>query len=96
LGLGTGDFALWLATTTVVVASINKCGVVTNHVVDICLRVGGFLELSVSKDNDLTYDFKCGCHFLKTILTSKSIKKLLKVIFYILLDLKSLPILAKM
>jgi hypothetical protein len=72
---------------------------VTDHVVDICLRVGGFLELSVSKDDDLTYDFKCGRHFLKTILTSKSLKNIYKVIkniFYILLDLISLPILAKL
>jgi hypothetical protein len=37
-------------------------------------EVGGFLELSVSKDDDLTYDFKCGHYFLKTILTSKSLK----------------------
>jgi hypothetical protein len=41
--------------------------VVTDHVVDICSRVGGFLEMSVSKDDDLTYDFKCRRHFLKTI-----------------------------
>jgi hypothetical protein len=27
---------------------------VTNHVMDICSRVGGFLELNVSKDDDLT------------------------------------------
>jgi hypothetical protein len=62
-------------------ASINKSAVVTDHVVtdhvvDINSRVGGFLELSVSKDDDLTYDFKCRLHFLKTILTSKSLKKL--------------------
>jgi hypothetical protein len=103
LGLGTVDFALRLATTNLVAASLDKSGVVTDHVVsfqvmDICLRVGGFLELSVSKD-DLIYDFKCGLHFLKTISISKSLKKLLKVMlntFYILLDLKSLPILAKM
>jgi hypothetical protein len=81
LGLGTGDFALWLDATTVVVASLNKSGVVTDqvvtdHMVDICWRVGGFLELSVSKDDDLTYDFKCGHHFLKTALTSKSLNKL--------------------
>jgi hypothetical protein len=68
--LGTGDFALWLDATNVVVASLNKSvvvivQVVTDHVVDMCSRVGGFLKLSVSKDNDLTYDFKCGCHFLK-------------------------------
>jgi hypothetical protein len=58
LGLGTGYFALWLAATTVVVASLNKVRVftdhvVTNHVVDICSRVGGFLELSISKDDGL-------------------------------------------
>jgi hypothetical protein len=81
LELGTVDFALRLDTTNVVVASLNKSGVVTDHVVsyqvvDICLRVGGFLELSVSKDDDLTYDFKCGLHFLKTISISKSLKKL--------------------
>jgi hypothetical protein len=58
---------LWLAATTVVAASLNKSGVVTDHVVDIYSRVRGFLELSVSKDDDLTYDFKCGHHFLKTI-----------------------------
>jgi hypothetical protein len=68
LGLGTYDFALWLDATTVVAASLNKSAVVTDqvvtdHVVDICSRVGGFLELSVSKDDDLTYDFKCGHHF---------------------------------
>jgi hypothetical protein len=87
----------------VVAASLNKRGVVTDHVVTdfivyICSRVGGFLEMSISKGDDLTYEFKCGCHFFKMILTSKSLKKLLKVtfdIFYILLDLKSLPILAK-
>jgi hypothetical protein len=50
---------LWLDTTTVVVASLNKSGVVTDHVVtdhvmDIYLRVGGFLKLSVSKDDALT------------------------------------------
>jgi hypothetical protein len=72
---------LWLATATVVAASLNKSAVVTDHLVtdhvgDICSRVGGFLELSVSKDDDLTYNFKCGCHFLKMILTSKSLKKL--------------------
>jgi hypothetical protein len=49
---------LWLDTTTVVEASLNKSGVVTDHVVtdhvmDICLRVGGFLKLSVSKDDAL-------------------------------------------
>jgi hypothetical protein len=76
--LGTCDFALWLAATTVVAASLNKSAVVTDHmvtdhVVDICSRVGGFLELRVSKDDYLTYDFKCGRHFLKTILTSKSL-----------------------
>jgi hypothetical protein len=48
---GTGDFALWLAATTVVTTSLNKSGVVT----------------------ELTYEFKCGRHFLKTILTSKSL-----------------------
>jgi hypothetical protein len=78
LGLGTCDFALWLEATTVVAASLNKSAVVTDHMVDICSRVGGFLELSVSKADDLTYDFKCGCHFLKTILTSKGLKKTLK------------------
>jgi hypothetical protein len=83
LGLGTGDFALWLDATTVLVASLNKSGVVNDHVVtdnvvDKCSRVGGFLELSVSKDNDLTYDFKCGRHFLKKILTSKSLKNFKK------------------
>jgi hypothetical protein len=56
----------------VVAASLNKSvvvtdHVVTDHVVDICSRVGGFLEMSVSKDDDLTYDFKCRRHFLKTI-----------------------------
>jgi hypothetical protein len=56
----------------VVAASLNKSGVVTDHVVDICSGVGGFLELSVSKDDD----FKCGHYFLTTILTSKSLKKL--------------------
>jgi hypothetical protein len=81
LWLGTGDFALCLAATTVVAASLNKSGVVTDHVVtdhivDICSKVGGFLELSVSKDDNLTYDLKCGGHILKTILTSKSLKKL--------------------
>jgi hypothetical protein len=64
----------------VVAVSLNKNAVVTDHVVtdhvvDMCSRVGGFLELSVSKDYDLTYDFKCGHHFLKTILTSISLKK---------------------
>jgi hypothetical protein len=47
---------------------------------DICSRVGGFLELSISKDDDLTSDFKCGCHFLKKVLASKSLLKLKKVI----------------
>jgi hypothetical protein len=80
LGLGTCDFAIWLDNTAVVAAILNKSEVVTDHVVtdhvvDICLRVGGFLELSISKDDDLTYDFKCGRHFLKTILTSKCLKK---------------------
>jgi hypothetical protein len=28
---------------------------------------------SVSKDDDLTYDFRCGQQFLKMILTSKSL-----------------------
>jgi hypothetical protein len=37
--------------------------VVTDHVVDIFSRVGGFLELTVSKDDDLTYDFKCDATF---------------------------------
>jgi hypothetical protein len=60
----------------VVAASLNKSAVVTDHVVDICSRVGGFLALSVSKDDDLTYDFKGGRYFLKT-LTSKSLKKLI-------------------
>jgi hypothetical protein len=85
----------------VVAASLNKSGVVTDHVVtdhtvDICSSVGGFLELSISKDDDLTYDFKCGRHFLKTIIISKSLKILLQVILNIFLDLKTLPILAKM
>jgi hypothetical protein len=62
----------------VVAARLNKSAVVTDHVVtghvvDKCSRVGGFLELSVSKDDDLT-DFKCGRHFLKTILTLKASK----------------------
>jgi hypothetical protein len=78
--VGTGDFALQLAATTVVAASLNKSAAITDHVVDICLKVGGFLELSGIKDYDLTYDFKLGCHFLKMILTSKSLKKLSKVI----------------
>jgi hypothetical protein len=69
---------LWLAATTVVASSLYKSAVVTDHVVtdlvvDICSRVGGFLELSISKGDDLTYDFKCGRHFLKMILTSKSL-----------------------
>jgi hypothetical protein len=60
----------------VVAASLNKSVVVVVHVVadhgvNICSRVGGFLELIVSKDDDLTYDLKCGRYFLKTILTSK-------------------------
>jgi hypothetical protein len=72
---------LCLAAGTVVAASQNKSAVVTDHVVtdhvvDICSRVGGFLELSVSIDIDLTYDFKCERHFFKTILVSKSLKKL--------------------
>jgi hypothetical protein len=75
----------------VVAASLNKSGVVTDHVVtdfvvDICSRVGGFLEMSISKGDNLTYEFQCGCHFLKMILTSKGLKKILKVtfdIFYI-------------
>jgi hypothetical protein len=67
---------LWLAATTVVVVSLNKSGVVTDHVVDIFLRVAGFFELSVSKVDNLTYDFTCQRHFLKAILTSKSFKKL--------------------
>jgi hypothetical protein len=59
------DFALWLDATTVVEASLNKSAVVadhvvTDHVVDICSIVGGYLELSVSKDDDLSFDFKCG------------------------------------
>jgi hypothetical protein len=69
---------LWLAATTVVAASLNKSSVVTDNVVDICSSVKGFLELSVSKDYDLTYELKCGCHYLKTILTSKSFKKTVK------------------
>jgi hypothetical protein len=69
---------LRLAATTVVAASLNKSGVVTdtwslNNVVDICSRVGGFLEMSVSKDDDLTYGVKYGRHFLKTILSFKSL-----------------------
>jgi hypothetical protein len=81
LGLGTGDFTLWLDATTLVAANLNKSAVVTDHMVtdhmvDICTRVGGFLELSISKDDDLTYDFKCGHPFLKTILTSENLKKL--------------------
>jgi hypothetical protein len=81
LGQGTGDFTLWLDATTVVAASLKKSAVVTehvvtDHVVNIRPRVGGFFELSVSKDDDLTYDFKCGQHFLNTILTLKSLKKL--------------------
>jgi hypothetical protein len=75
---------LWLAANTVVAVSLNKSAVVTDHVVtdhvvDICSRVKGFLELSISKDDNLTYDFKCGHHFLKTIFTSKSLKKIQKV-----------------
>jgi hypothetical protein len=61
-------------------------------VFDIFSRVGGFLEPSVSKDDDLTYDFKFGCHFLKAI--SKSLKKLLKVALNTLntfLDIKPYP-----
>jgi hypothetical protein len=77
------DFAFLLAATNVVAASINKSGVV---VVDICSRVGGFFVLSVSKDDELTYDFKCGCHFLKMILISKSQKRNFK--FLTFLDLK--------
>jgi hypothetical protein len=78
LGLGTGDFALWLDTTTVVAASLDESvvvivHVVTDHVVDICWRVGGFLELGISKDNDFTYDFKSGHQFLKTMLNLKSL-----------------------
>jgi hypothetical protein len=50
LGLGIGDFALWLHATTVVAANLNKSVVVivhmvTDHMVDIGSRVGGFLEL---------------------------------------------------
>jgi hypothetical protein len=56
LGLWADDFALWLAATTVVAASLKKSGVATDHKVDIFSRVGGFLELSISKDDDLTYD----------------------------------------
>jgi hypothetical protein len=49
---------LWLDATTAVAASLNKSGVVTDHVVtdhkvDICSRVGGFLKLSVNKDDAL-------------------------------------------
>jgi hypothetical protein len=72
LGLETGDFALWLDAAIVVAASLNKSVVVIVHVVDIYSSVGGFLKLRVSKDDDLTYDFKCRRHFLKMILTSKS------------------------
>jgi hypothetical protein len=79
---------LWLAATTVVAASLNKSAVVTDHmvnnpVVDICSLVGGFLELSVSKDDDLIYDFKCGRHFLKTILKpQKTLKSNLEHFFH--------------
>jgi hypothetical protein len=52
---------------------------VTDLTADILLRVfGGFLELTVSKDDDFTYDFECLRHYLKTILTSKSLKKVNK------------------
>jgi hypothetical protein len=83
LGLWAGYFALWLAATTVVAASLKKSGVatdnvVTDHVVNIFLRVGGFLELSVSKDNDLIYDLKCGHHFLKLNFNFKKPQKTLK------------------
>jgi hypothetical protein len=62
------DFALWLAATTVVEESLNKSAVftdqvVTDHVVDICSRVAGFLEPSVSKDDDLTYDLNADTTF---------------------------------
>jgi hypothetical protein len=35
-------------------------------------------ELTVSKEDDLTYDFKCGHKFWKTIFTLKSHKKTVK------------------
>jgi hypothetical protein len=70
LGLWSGDFALWLA------ARLNKSAVVTEHVVDIFSWVfERSLKLSASKDDDLSYDFKRGSHFSKTILTSKRLKK---------------------
>jgi hypothetical protein len=68
-----GYFALWLAATMVVAASLNKSIVASDHVMDICSRFRGFLELSISKDDDLTYDYKCRRYFLKAILTSKSL-----------------------
>jgi hypothetical protein len=43
----------------VVIDQVVTDHVVTDHVMDICSRVGGFLERSVSKDDDLTYDLKC-------------------------------------
>jgi hypothetical protein len=48
----------------VVAASLNKSAVVTDHMVPdhmvgICSRAGRFLELSISKEDALTYDFKC-------------------------------------
>jgi hypothetical protein len=74
LGLWAGDFALWLAATTFVSASLNISKVVTDHVVDIFLRVfGGSLKLRVSKDDALTYDFKRGRH-LKAHCYKKEIK----------------------
>jgi hypothetical protein len=55
--LWTGAFALWLAATTMVVASLNINGVATEHVVDIFSRVfGESLELRASKIDDLTFD----------------------------------------
>jgi hypothetical protein len=73
------EHVILLCGLTVVAASLNKSAVVTDHVVtdhveDICSRVVGFLKLCVSKDDDLTYDFKYSRHFLKKILTSKSLK----------------------
>jgi hypothetical protein len=65
---GCGHFALLLATKTIVAASLNISVVVTEYVVEKFSQVfGGTLLLSVSKDNDLTYDFKRGPHFLNTI-----------------------------
>jgi hypothetical protein len=80
LGLWVGDFASWLAARIVVAASLNTKEVVSDQVVDKFSRVfGGSLKLSVgtsvgtSVDDDLRYDFKHVRHFLKTILTSKSL-----------------------